>query len=87
MAKKATKAKRTKAKGKSLSSARPESKATLVLEMMRRSKGATADELVKKTGWQPHTLRGFISGSLRKKLGLNVKTERDDKVTTYSISD
>ena len=39
---------------------------------LRRPQGATSLQLMLATGWQPHTVRGAISGMLRKKLGLNV---------------
>ena len=45
--------------------------AALVMAL-RRPQGATSLQLMLATGWQPHTVRGAISGMLRKKLGLNV---------------
>lgn len=44
-----------------------------VIEMLRA--GATPEALMKATGWQAHSLRGFISGTLRKKLGLAIVLE------------
>jgi hypothetical protein len=41
--------------------------------------GATIDEIVSKLEWQPHTVRGAIAGALKKKLGLEVASEKDDK--------
>ena len=49
-----------------------------VLEMLREKGGATAAELMKETGWQAHSLRGFISGACKKKLGLDVKSEKNE---------
>jgi hypothetical protein len=43
-----------------------------VLALMRRDAGATLAEIIQLTGWQPHTVRGFISGTLVKKMGLAV---------------
>ena len=39
--------------------------------MLRAEGGATIDEIVAATGWQPHTVRGAMSGALKKKLGLD----------------
>ncbi|WP_281423815.1 DUF3489 domain-containing protein [Rhizobium laguerreae] len=45
------------------------SKKKLILDLMKRDDGATKKELEDATGWQRHTLRGYIAGTLRKKLG------------------
>jgi hypothetical protein len=67
--------------------ARPDSKKAKVVEMLRRPKGATLGEIMKSTGWQPHTVRGFVSGMLTKKMGLTVESFRaDDKERTYRIT-
>ena len=84
--KKATPAKKapkgaTKAKG-----ARDGSKAAKVLDLLKRPDGATAKELMKATGWQPHSIRGFLSGTVSKKMGLAVvSTKGEDGERTYSI--
>ena len=51
--------------------------AALVIAL-RRPQGATSLQLMLATGWQPHTVRGAISGMLRKKLGLNVVLAHND---------
>ena len=51
---------------------RPGSKLTALVVALRRPQGSTSLQLMLATGWQPHTVRGAISGMLRKKLGLNV---------------
>jgi hypothetical protein len=45
-------------------------KQNLVLQMLRRQSGASIDDIVDKTGWQPHSVRGFLSGVVRRKLNL-----------------
>jgi len=67
--------------------AREGSKKAEVLALMRRAKGVTLAEIMEKTGWQAHTVRGFVSGTLTKKLGLNVESFRsDDKERCYRIT-
>lgn len=87
MTKKAKKpaAKRTAKKRATPKYPSADSKAGKVLAAMKRPIGVTADELVKLTDWQPHTVRGFISGTVRKAPGLTVETKRDGGTTTYRI--
>lgn len=59
--------------------------ATMVLKL-RAPKGATIDELSKATGWQTHSVRGAISGTIKKKLGLAVTSSKTDGIHTYRIS-
>ena len=56
--------------------ARQGSKTAKVLDLLKRSGGTSLQELMKATGWQPHSVRGFISGTLRKKMGLKVKSAK-----------
>ena len=51
-------------------------KQELLIEMLRRPEGATVDQIADKTLWQRHTIRGVISGALKKKLGLDVTSEK-----------
>jgi hypothetical protein len=54
--------------------------------MLKRPGGANAKELLKATGWMPRSLRGFISGTLGKKMGLTVVSAKgEDGERTYSI--
>ena len=58
-----------------------------VLDLLKRAGGVTAKELMKATGWQAHTVRGFISGTLGKKMGLTVaSTKNDSGERTYSVT-
>jgi hypothetical protein len=66
--------------------ARDGSKTAKVLDLLKRPGGATAKELMKATGWQPHSVRGFLSGTVGKKLGLGVtSTKGKDGERTYSV--
>ena len=56
---------------------RPGTKLAALVVALRRPQGATSLQLMLATGWQPHTVRGAISGMLRKKLGLNVVLTRN----------
>ena len=47
-----------------------------VIAMLRRKQGATIAQIVEATGWRPHTVRGFFAGALKKKLGLEVASEK-----------
>ena len=79
---------RTKAKsGKpAAKGAREGSKAAKILDLLKRPGGATLKALMKATGWQAHSVRGFLSGSLRKKMGLNVaSTKAEDGERSYTI--
>ena len=57
---------------------RPGTKLAALVMALRRPQGATNLQLMLATGWQPHSVRGAISGMLRKKLGLNVVLAQND---------
>jgi hypothetical protein len=57
-----------------------------LIEMLRAEGGATIDEIVAETGWQPHTVRGAFAGALKKKLGLDVTSEKiEGRGRVYSL--
>jgi hypothetical protein len=55
-------------------------KQAMLIEMLKRPEGATIQQVVDATGWLPHTVRGAIAGALKKKLGLNVVSEKVEGV-------
>jgi hypothetical protein len=55
------------------------SKEAQLIAMLRRAKGATVDEIAEALSWQPHTVRGAIAGALKKKLGLDVTSDKNEK--------
>jgi hypothetical protein len=58
-----------------------------MLDLLKRPNGARLKELMKATGWQPHSVRGFLSGTLGKKMGLCVESaRREDSDREYRIS-
>jgi len=61
------------------------SKTTRVIALLRRPQGATLQAIMKATGWQTHSVRGFISGKLKKKLGLKVRSVKREGKRVYSI--
>ena len=66
---------------------RPGTKLALLVDLLRRKGGATIAEAVKATGWQPHSVRGAISGALKKKLGLAVASDKvESRGRVYRIA-
>jgi Protein of unknown function (DUF3489) len=55
-------------------------KQALMIEMLKRPEGATVEQIAGATGWQHHTIRGAISGALKKKLGLTIEATRAREV-------
>ncbi len=55
------------------------SKKNAVLDLLRRKEGATLAEIAKATDWQNHSIRGFLSGQVSKKMGLAVESSKNDK--------
>ena len=71
LARKATHAKKP-------SPARRGSKTAKILDLLKRPGGATLKDLMKTTGWQAHSVRGFLSGTLGKKMGTPVESFKSD---------
>ncbi|WP_420419736.1 DUF3489 domain-containing protein [Pacificispira sp.] len=50
----------------------------MLVDLLKRKRGASIEEVMERTGWQAHSIRGAISGTLKKKLGLDVTSEKVD---------
>ena len=86
--KKSTKAGKKAAKPAAAKATTPraESNGAKILAMISRPKGATLTEIMKATDWQAHSVRGFISGALGKKMGLKVDSvRREDGERVYTL--
>jgi hypothetical protein len=81
--------KKARAKSKASRPARPgpreNSKTAKVIALLQQPEGATLKSIMRATGWQTHSVRGFISGHLKKKLGLKVRSSKRDGERTYFV--
>ena len=85
-AKRAHPGKKTSTGAKTAGSACGGTKAAQVLDLLNRPDGVTLKELTKATGWQAHSVRGFLSGAIHKKMGLTVtSTKSEEGERTYSV--
>ena len=67
--------------------AREGSKTEKVLDLLKRAGGASLKDIMRATDWQAHSVRGFISGTLGKKMGLKIEsTKREDGERVYTLA-
>jgi hypothetical protein len=64
---------------------KPTSKQSRVVEMLRAPTGATIAAMMKVTGWQQHSVRGFLAGAVKKKMGLALTSETSKDGRVYRI--
>jgi hypothetical protein len=72
---------------RSRSAAGPDTKHARIIAMLRMPTGATIAAIMTVTDWQQHSVRGFLAGVVRKKLGLNLVSEPTEKGRVYRIKD
>ncbi len=72
---------------KSQALSHPQSKQDRVVAMLRRPEGATVAAIMKTTGWQKHSVRGFFAGVVRRKLGLYLISAKTDGKQIYRITE
>lgn len=65
----------------------PGGKLTVLIDLLRRPEGARLDEMMTATGWQAHSVRGAMSGALKKKQSLNIASEKTAGERVYRIVD
>ena len=67
--------------------ARERSKTAQILELIQQPEGATLAAIMEATGWQPHSVRGFVSGTLGKKMGIKIQSaKREDGHRVYTLA-
>ena len=64
---------------------RPDTKSSIILQLLNQEEGATVTSLAKAVGWQEHSVRGFMSGTLKKKHRLEVMSQIINGVRQYRI--
>jgi len=77
---------RTKVRSVKSAEARRGSKKAKLLALLKRPGGASLEQLIKATGWQAHSVRGFLSGELNRRMGLRVLSSKPEGERIYRLS-
>ena len=80
-----TRPKAANAKKAAQPKSRANSKQAYMIALLSRPQGSTIPAIMKATGWQQHSVRGFFAGVVRKKLGLTIESEKTDGGRVYRI--
>ncbi|MEO0399646.1 MAG: DUF3489 domain-containing protein [Pseudomonadota bacterium] len=64
---------------------KPKTKQATMLALLRRKNGASLNDLMSASGWQAHSVRGFLSGTVKKKMQLPLQTKTVNSVRKYSV--
>ncbi len=67
--------------------AMPKGKLGALINLLRRPEGARIEDLIAATGWQAHSVRGAISGAVKKKLGMTVTSEKTEAGRVYRVGE
>ncbi|MDY0039819.1 MAG: DUF3489 domain-containing protein [Desulforhabdus sp.] len=65
--------------------AKKDSKQAILINLLERPEGASLDEMAKATGWQKHSVRGVMSGVLKKRLGRSIASEKGERGQIYRM--
>lgn len=70
----------------SIGGSTPTGKLGVILDLLRRPEGARVDEMSQATGWQVHSVRGAMSGALKKERGFVISSEKTEAGRVYRIA-
>jgi hypothetical protein len=82
-----SRSRKRRAPSSSRTATRPDTKHARIIAMLRAPAGTTIAAIMATTDWQQHSVRGFLAGVVRKKLGLHLVSEQTDKGRIYRIKD
>lgn len=82
-----SRSRKRRAPSSSKTATRPDTKHARIIAMLRAPAGTTIAAIMATTDWQQHSVRGFLAGVVRKKLGLHLVSEQTDKGRIYRIKD